>query len=633
MPNNALHLNCLVTVGDFPNFTVYRKRREAIDPADSKVGIFGYDLPEHLDDIAQRAKYLVSLQPREAFEPFTVSAGAKIDLTLRVMFEALKTRCMTVYDTREFSLPDSSFRREVSFLLQEHPEGKEVIALQPYYVGATKQFGLLVDFHFDLKAGVPFSRRIQQLSLSLDQNYRRNLDFYADHLQRIRSWIGRSHGKLFPLMLHGATTPLKISSDFLPLSARQLRPKTYIVGRNRESRGQFTGVKEAGPLESVDVCPPLLFAFREEDREPARRLARALKGGEAELNFPGFQKLFHLPLTILPDPVVMKDFSRSEMERALQRVQGAVGTKPIPVLVMPKDEDAYVTHKSVFAHSGVATQVCTTDMIADDYALKWSVANVALQLFCKAGGKPWKVKPTDEGSLIVGISQSHKIVGEEPHRRVEKYFAFSILTDSSGLFQSLDVIGRGEREAEYLDQLGTNLRTLLQQQASRFRKVVLHTSFKLKHREMDVIEKVVKDAAAERKCKFAVVKVNQRNRFFAVNQNVNSLVPYEASYIQLGGREYLLWFEGVFPGNSSVKKAFPGPTHLEFLKVSDDRMIGDEQVLQDLVNLSGANWRGFNAKSAPVSIFYCHLVAEMIRRFHERDLPLPEMHELRPWFL
>jgi hypothetical protein len=144
---------------------------------------------------------------------------------------------------------------------------------------------------------------------------------------------------------------------------------------------------------------------------------------------------------------------------------------------------------------------------------------------------------------------------------------------------------------------------------------------------------VVRAAAAEKKCKFAVVKVNQRNRFFAVNQNVNSLVPYEASCLPLGHREYLLWFEGVFPDNPNVKKAFSGPTHLEFLKVSEEQMIGEEQVLQDLVNLSGANWRGFNAKSAPVSIFYCHLVANLIARFHEHNLALPEVKDLRPWFL
>ncbi len=151
---------------------------------------------------------------------------------------------------------------------------------------------------------------------------------------------------------------------------------------------------------------------------------------------------------------------------------------------------------------------------------------------------------------------------------------------------------------------------------------------------MEVIENVVKAGATEsRKCKFAVVKVNQKNRFFAVNRAVNSLVPYEASYLQLGPRDYLLWFEGVFPDNPNVKKAFPGPTHLEFLKVSEQPLIGDAQLLQDLVNLSGANWRGFNAKSAPVSVFYCHIVAEMLREFQQRNLPLPEVKDLRPWFL
>ena len=89
------------------------------------------------------------------------------------------------------------------------------------------------------------------------------------------------------------------------------------------------------------------------------------------------------------------------------------------------------------------------------------MANIALQLFCKAGGKPWKVKPTEEGSLIVGISQSHKVAGDESGRHIEKYFAFSILTDSSGIFQSLIEMGQADREAEYLRQLNDNLTSLL----------------------------------------------------------------------------------------------------------------------------------------------------------------------------
>ena len=110
-----------------------------------------------------------------------------------------------------------------------------------------------------------------------------------------------------------------------------------------------------------------------------------------------------------------------------------------------------------------------------------------------------------------------------------------------------------------------------------------------------------------------MVKVNHKSRFFGANRNVNSLVPFEGTRVKLGHDEYLVWFEGIFPDKPTVTKAFPGPTHLQFMRVTENNRIDDEILLQDLVNLSGANWRGFNAKSAPVSVFYCHLVPTLCR--------------------
>jgi hypothetical protein len=219
---------------------------------------------------------------------------------------------------------------------------------------------------------------------------------------------------------------------------------------------------------------------------------------------------------------------------------------------------------------------------------------------------------------------------------IEKYFAFSILTDSSGLFQKIQVLGQGEDERSYLDQLRTNLSEVLAEKAQEFPRVVIHTSFKLKHREMDEIQSVVQAAASSSKnsrCRFAVVKVNQRSGFFGANRTVNSLVPFEGTHVRLGRREHLVWFEGIYPDKPTVTKAFPGPTHLHFLRVSEQNDVSDDLLLQDLMNLSGANWRGFNAKSAPVSIFYCHLVADMVHDFQERGLLLPAVEGLRPWFL
>ena len=282
------------------------------------------------------------------------------------------------------------------------------------------------------------------------------------------------------------------------------------------------------------------------------------------------------------------------------------------------------------------SQVCTLGVIQDENTLRWSVANIALQIFCKAGGLPWKVRPVGERNLIIGISQSHKLRKTGTETSVEKYFSFSILTDSSGLFQKIQVLGESENEKAYLDQLRTNLKEVLKNAAEEFSRVVVHTSFKLKYHEIDEIQRVVQETANQTTdggSRFAVVKVNHRSRFFGANRRVNSLVPFEGTRVKLGHGEYLVWFEGIFPDKPTVTKAFPGPTHIQFLRVTEDQNISDEILLQDLVNLSGANWRGFNAKSSPVSIFYCHLVADMVHDFQQRGLPLPAVQDLRPWFL
>ncbi len=308
------------------------------------------------------------------------------------------------------------------------------------------------------------------------------------------------------------------------------------------------------------------------------------------------------------------------------------------MFVLPEgDSNGYLDHKAAFAHEGIATQVCTLPLIRDSNALNWAIANIALQIFCKAGGLPWKVRPTQERTLIVGISQSHKIREVEDGRKIERYFAFSVMTDNSGIFQQLRVLGDSADQPQYLQQLQVNLSQILSDGSQEFSRVVVHTSFKLKRKEMDVIQNTVRAASGDVSsdaCRFAVVKVNHHNRFFGTNTSVNSLVPYEGTTVRLGGGEHLVWFEGIFPDKPTVTKAFPGPTHIHFLRMSDpSATVNEESLLQDLLNLSGANWRGFNAKSAPVSVFYCHLVADMVHDFHREGLPLPQVQDLRPWFL
>jgi hypothetical protein len=196
------------------------------------------------------------------------------------------------------------------------------------------------------------------------------------------------------------------------------------------------------------------------------------------------------------------------------------------------------------------------------------------------------------------------------------------------------VLSNAAQHSDYIAELAESLRDILTQHANSFQSIVVHTSFRLSHSEISAIENATKIAAkSSENCSFAVVKINHHSRFFGFNESANSLVPYESTVVRLSRDEYLIWFEGISYDHPTVSKAFPGPTHLTFIHASNYDQLPNSLLLQDIVNLSGANWRGFNAKSAPVSVFYCHLVADLIRNFHTLKLPLPAVSDMRPWFL
>ena len=626
-----IQLSFLPFHNPLPSLPIFRRER-APDEKSPSDDIHGFWLRSAQESTTKDKDYWVSFQPRQGFAPYQADPLENASLTKRWLLDALDLKCRSVFGTESYRRPARQMVREVAIKLASHPAGEEQIVLQPYFLQSTRNFGLLVDFRFALSEQANFSREVLRLSLALDDQNRRNANFYADKRAKIDQFLQQHFQDFSNVTLHGVSAQLVRTFETLP--AQKLDHKIYLVNGNRECSGPFSGILRQGALGPFAACPPLIFLVRAQERQAARDLVRALRGQVSHLNFVGFQKLFQVELPISSSPVVLKDFSLGEMQRALAEIQ-RTGSDALPILILPSsDSDGYIAHKAVFTSAGIPTQVCTTETLADDLTLKWSVGNIALQIFCKAGGKPWKIKPTDDHCLIIGISQSHREAIVHGKRTIEKYFAFSILTDSSGLFQSIEIIGQGTARDDYLAELAKNLASMLTAKAASFSKVVIHTSFKLRNEEMEVIENVVDQAStASPNCRFAVIKVNQRNRFFGYNTSVNSLVPYEGTYVQLSKREFLLWFEGLFPDKPNVTKAVPGPTHLEFLRVSHKDLIGDRVLLQDLLNLSGANWRGFNAKSTPVSIFYCHLVADLLQEFHQKRLPMPKIHDMHPWFL
>ncbi|MCL6613237.1 MAG: piwi domain protein [Firmicutes bacterium] len=631
-------INFLPIRNDIPSFLIYRKLREnEQEPRPEGIEVRAYRLPESSTEGAWY-NYWVSLEAIEGFEQFQVAPNMNHHLTRWALFKGLYRKISQSIAKSNYSIRSKGFISEIRLHMASHKEGIEELILQPYFLHSMRKFGFLADFHFRRDKNQPFNRIVQKLSLSLDKNFKRNLNYYQDRVSKIQEFLGKEWDILSSFTLIDTNVKVYLDKNFELLAFNRLNSRVYIVGNEQESKSPFIGIQRFGPLQKPSGIIWLLFVFREQNRPAARTLAKALQGIQrpSSLSFHGFESLFKTKLEIDHNPEVITDFSEETMQRILKRIEISGDKLWVPIFILDdNDKDAYLTHKALFIDKGIISQACRLSTIQNENSLKWSVANIALQIFCKVGGQPWKVRPTSERCLIIGISQSHKIKKSEQGNQIEKYYAFCVLTDNSGLFQEIQVLGESKEKATYLDQVRDRLRDVLSKQSEVFTRVVIHTSFKLKHHEIAEIHKIVEEVAKSKKgqCQFAVIKINQQNRFFGFNQCVNSLVPYEGTYVNLGHGEYLVWFEGIFPDNPTVRKVFPGPIHLQFLKINESDNIPHSDLLQDLMNLSGANWRGFNAKNSPVSVLYCHLIANFLRDFQEKSLHLPSTKDIRPWFL
>ena len=531
------------------------------------------------------------------------------------------------------------FRRRIEITMDTYAEGIQVISLEPYLLRSRRQFGFLADFRFHPKEEYRGTTRSLQLSLSLDKNGRANPNYYADRYSHLSDYVARFHNKIFPLHMPGGQK-VAVEPLLVELRPTTLDVKNYVVGDDSLSKSQFRGVEQSGPFEQSPEDARLYFLYRQEERPLSRDLFRALRG-DTFRTFSGMERMFKFSISDKNvKGVALEDFSGGEIERVRARViADAAGRKVVPIVLTPfnryddpGENAAYWTLKHAFLSKGLPIQVVASKTVKDENTLKWSTASIGLQVFAKAGGIPWKVRPRNERCLIVGIGQAHKF----SEGGIERFFAYSVLTDSSGVFQEVRVLGEEQNEALYIEDFSTNLRNIFADYSSDFSSFVVHATFSIGRRELETIARLLaaQKAQQEEPGEFVSLKFNDRNRFFGFAMDHNSRVPYESTLIQLSHNEFLIWFEGLHYDQPTVRGRIGGPLHVKFTYPEEGLPLNQQRAhLQDAINLSGANWRGFNAKSLPVSVYYAQLIAKYLKEFEGHGLPKVDVGILTPWFL
>lgn len=649
--NSFISLNFFPLVNQEFEFTIYRKKVQNPQEQRPSDDCKRWNLPKTLDqDIYE--PYWSYYEEKQGFQEFVCNDITNNDLTKHYLFHLLKHNCEPL-PSREYEIDKRSFSNRIYFVIREHPNTRlETVWLEPYFLKAKGEFGFLADFALRSPDRTQTKR---DLELSLAQkNNRPNKDFYIDRFEKLKRFVSMFHERLFPLFFNNLE--LDIEKSLGKLSAQLLKTKTYVFAKG-ESSSQFGGIKSYSPLKTISSRQKIYFVYRPQDKPFSYDLYRALEGKSFQ-TFDGMAKTFKFDLSkTTVSGIPIRNFDSTEIEKVCNQIpQNEEGRKDgVPIVLIPfdkfgkpEDNKSYYRLKHKFLEHGISSQCVRLQTLKSENTFKWSVANIGLQIFAKLGGEPWKVRPANERCLIIGIGQAHrkekvKLVDEQNGKPYEKFqikksFAYTVLTDSSGIYKDLVILSSGEEETDYLRNLKDNLRNIIEKYDTEYDKFVIHTTFSINRDEINVIKNLVNQMSEDetRHKEFVVMKFNDKNKYFGYANENNSLIPYESSFMKLSKDEYLVWFEGLQYHTSSSPKSIERPVHVQFLHSPE--YFNDENkksYLQDALNLSGANWRGFNAKSFPVSVFYAKEIARYINAFRESSLDEANVDwtGITPWFL
>lgn len=585
--------------------------------------------------IKSSAAYWITIAPRKDFEPYSFRSIKQPMATRWICSRLILNGLMNDINKRPpykaEMLP--GFYPKLKVLVKEHQNvGWQGFVVDFDWHSELRSHGLYVNFHFFKNENYPFDSNVQKLSLSLDQTGKPNRDFCRDQYDWLCAFYSRFL-KDWHVSFGGSLK--SVAFEAMPtLPFRVLQGKTFEFGGSELNKSPYWGLRTNGPYNGYKELPTFFFVFREEHRECARYLYECLSGHEYPARFPGMTSFFKVPFDRTNIRfVIMRGMDANAHLQAASEIVAAGSVNPVAIVLVSGSEDEYFTQKSYYLSKGIPSQDVQIDKVRMGSKFQWSIAGVALQLFCKAGGMPWCVHTVRQHDLIIGVSQLWTDADGENKR----FVAYSVTTEANGCFKDIRTLSDKKNERDYVKELAQQIKRQLQEyiKSDRPNRIVLHCSFRLLKSAMEEIRRVAKDVMREDASapSIVILRINTSHYYQAFDQGRGTMVPDENAILKIKPGAYLVWPDGT-PQGGVVTTRPSDPLYVVIDRA--DPPLSDSctmELLQDLCNLSGANWRGFNAKARPVSVFYCHLVGRMIADMAERNLPIPEIEKFVPWFL
>ena len=309
----------------------------------------------------------------------------------------------------------------------------------------------------------------------------------------------------------------------------------------------------------------------------------------------------------------VKDANSRGFDIAL--VECPEGSKLIPV----KDNPYYRARARLMSY-GIPTQgVRDQHLRARQEALQWTLGPLALQIYAKVGGTPWRLPGTQsvDREILVGIGNSLErpnLWSGAEQSRVVGITTFFLGDGSYMLGERL----RSVPYAEYFDELLKALKTSINAVAQEYAwnegdsvRLVFHIFKPIKHIEADVVARLV-ESFPQFKILFAFVTISTEHPWMmfrdASDRDGQTTVTLceRGDNLILDSHNCLLQIRGDRDRPNRNQR----PPYPVSIRVHEKSTYKDLKfIAQQIHDFAFLSWRSFFPSETPVTVFYSSLIA------------------------
>jgi hypothetical protein len=407
----------------------------------------------------------------------------------------------------------------------------------------------------------------------------------------------------------------------------------FDYGPGASASKPLTGLRNFGPFNAARFERnelKMLVLFRPQSRGAVTQFLKRLIDGIPDSKYfqQGLKALFRLTSveSVLHEvktgtPEAYEEAADTAIAEADSRgfdiaiVECAEGSKLIPT----KDNPYYRARARLMSY-GIPTQgVRDQHLRSSQQSLQWTLGPMALQIYAKVGGTPWRLPGTQsvDREIIVGIGSSLErpnLWSGAEQSRVVGITTFFLGDGSYVLGERLMSVPYEEYFGELLKSLKTSITTLAQEYAWRDGdsvRIVFHIFKPIKHVEADVVASLM-DSFPQFKILFAFVTISTDHPWMmfrgASNRGDEVTVDLceRGDNLILDSHNCLLQIRGDQDrANKTQRPPFPVSIRLHEKSTYKDLKFIAQQI-HDFAYLS---WRSFFPCDTPVTVFYSQLFA------------------------